>query len=171
MFLLHEFFGLDISDDFLKLDPKDLNLANFRDQGGNLLVPAFNELFNAQRIPGQSQMAWKRNKIKSRNPPKNANGHAKSVLKYNQYKNDPTQLEKLFDLEIAAFFTSPREKKIFLEQLSRPPFFTRLEIPALFSAGNKGVGFSNSVKNHVLESCSNIFSLYMMRGKRRQFQN
>ena len=52
-----------------------------------------------------------------------------------------------------------RVKKI-LEQLSRTPFFTGFEITALFHcyiAWKKRAGFSNPVKNRVLESCSNIF--------------
>ena len=54
-----------------------------------------------------------------------------------------------------------RVKKIF-GQLSRTRFFTGFEIRALFPvlrSGRKKARFSNPVKDPVLESCSNIFSL------------
>ena len=54
-----------------------------------------------------------------------------------------------------------RGRKI-LEQLSRTRFLRDLKFPPLLHcdvAGKKRSGFSNSVKNNVLESCSNIFSI------------
>ena len=50
--------------------------------------------------------------------------------------------------------------KTILEELSSIQLFTGFENPALFScyvAAEKRAGFSNSVKNHVLEICSDIF--------------
>ena len=54
---------------------------------------------------------------------------------------------------------SSRGKKI-LEQLSRTRFLTLFEVPVFslhLRSREKRAGFSNHVKNRVLESCSNIF--------------